>query len=239
MDEGFVSSSGQVAPPPKHKKAGRKALALVPSGLRPKLRRMGLGLAQRSLGRGLSHLDYDWVVANGVLEMGPHTAHVRPIVRHTGKATTTKVVIGSFCNIGQDVEFLLGREHHIDWITANPLAGRYGVGPDEASQDFSKGNIVVGSDVWLGIRSLVLSGVNIGHGAVVGAGTVVPKDVRPYAVVVGNPAKEIRRRFPDEYVDALLRIRWWDWPFEKILSHADLLCSDRVEEFVTRFDPAG
>lgn len=236
MQEDFVSSSGQVGPPPAHRRWSRRLIARgVPHGVKPRLRRWMLAAAQRALGRGLTHLDYDWVISTGVLEMGRHTAHYRPIVRHSGKSTSAKVRIGAFCNIAQDTEFLLGGEHHVDWITGNPLTSRYGVGPPGASEGFSKGDIEVGNDVWIGIKALILSGIKIGNGAVVGAGAVVAKDVRPYAIVVGNPAREIRRRFTDDQIAALESIAWWDWPVDKILKHADLLCSPDADTFIRQF----
>jgi virginiamycin A acetyltransferase len=82
-----------------------------------------------------------------------------------------------------------------------------------------------------------MSGVTIGDGAVVGTKAVVTKDVRPYAIVGGNPAREIGRRFSDEQVEALLRIRWWDWPTEKVAEHVDLLSNPDVDGFIARFDP--
>jgi serine acetyltransferase len=82
-----------------------------------------------------------------------------------------------------------------------------------------------------------MSGVTIGDGAVVGTKAVVAKDVRPYAIVVGNPAREIGRRFSDEQVEALLRIKWWDWPTERVKQHVDALSSPDIDAFVAQFDP--
>jgi Acetyltransferase (isoleucine patch superfamily) len=93
----------------------------------------------------------------------------------------------------------------------------------------------IGSDVWVGREARILAGVHIGHGAAVGAYSVVTKDVRPYAVVVGNPAREVRRRFTDEQVDAMLSIAWWDWPEEKILENVYYLNQPDIEEFIRRF----
>ncbi|MGI8623537.1 MAG: CatB-related O-acetyltransferase [Solirubrobacteraceae bacterium] len=97
--------------------------------------------------------------------------------------------------------------------------------------------LVVTNDAWLGRGSRVLSGVTIGDGAVVGAYTVVTKDVRPYAIVVRHPAREIRRRLTDEQVDALERIGWWDWPDERIVAEVDQLSSHRLDAFIAAHDP--
>jgi virginiamycin A acetyltransferase len=84
----------------------------------------------------------------------------------------------------------------------------------------SRGDTVVGNDVWLGYRALVLPGVTIGHGAIVAAAGVVASDVPPYAIVGGNPARVIRRRYEDDDVERLLRAAWWDWPVELVTQHA-------------------
>ncbi|OWK41030.1 Acetyltransferase [Fimbriiglobus ruber] len=99
----------------------------------------------------------------------------------------------------------------------------------------TKGDITVGNDVWIGAFAIVLSGVTIGDGAVVGAAAVVAKDVPPYAVVVGNPARVVKHRFDPDMVAQLLAIRWWDWPEDRVKTAADLIWSDRVAEFVAQY----
>lgn len=93
--------------------------------------------------------------------------------------------------------------------------------------------MVVGSDVWLCSNSTVLSGVSIGHGAIVAAGALVTRDVEPYAVVGGNPAKFLRWRFPEEQRLALLQTAWWEWPDADIEQAVGQLCSDNIEGFLT------
>lgn len=89
--------------------------------------------------------------------------------------------------------------------------------PEKGDQDaISKGGVVIGHDVWIGARAMIMSGITIGNGAVIGAGAVVAKDVAPYTVVVGNPAKAIKQRFSDDQIKDLQDIAWWDWPDEKI-----------------------
>jgi carbonic anhydrase/acetyltransferase-like protein (isoleucine patch superfamily) len=95
---------------------------------------------------------------------------------------------------------------------------------------------VVGSDVWIGRGATILSGITIGHGAVIGANSVVATDVRPFAVIVGNPGREVRRRFPDEEVDGLLRVSWWDWPIDVVLERVDELNASDVRGFLSRYD---
>ena len=167
----------------------------------------------------------------GTLVMGRYS-YGTPLVRtFVGDAST--VYVGSFVSIAADVEFIPGGNHRVDWVSTFPFRWIFRLpGALEDGHPFSKGDIVVGNDVWIGTGAKIMSGVTIGHGAVVGAGAVVTKDVRPYAVVVGNPGREVTRRFSDEQVDALLRLAWWDWPIEIIIKRVDLLCSPNVEELL-------
>lgn len=120
--------------------------------------------------------------------------------------------VGNFSSIGPGVSILLGGEHRYGWTTTFPFPA---FDPRAASltnkHAVSKGDVVIGSDVFIGADAKILSGVKIGHGAVIGAGAVVAKNVRPYAIVVGNPAREIKRRFDDVIVDQLLKDAWWTW----------------------------
>ncbi|MGV2442242.1 CatB-related O-acetyltransferase, partial [Bacillus atrophaeus] len=94
-------------------------------------------------------------------------------------------------------------------------------------------DIVVGNDVWIGYQSCILSGVTIGNGAIIGAKSVVTKDVPPYSIVAGNPAKFIRYRFPQEIIDKLENLAWWDWDISVIKISIPLLLSDKIDEFFT------
>jgi hypothetical protein len=102
----------------------------------------------------------------------------------------------------------------------------------------SRGPVIIGSDTWIGWRATIMSGVTIGHGAVVGVRAVVAKDIEPYEIVVGNPIRHIGYRFDEPTRVALLRIAWWDWPDSKVIAHADQLCDPNVLSFVARHDPA-
>jgi hypothetical protein len=105
-------------------------------------------------------------------------------------------------------------------------------GAFEDGMPASRGPIIIGNDVWIGRNAMILSGVTVGNGAVVGAEAVVTRDVRPYAVVAGNPAREVRRRFTDEQVDALQELRWWDWPDSGIRDVVHLLNGAPVDELI-------
>ena len=132
----------------------------------------------------------------------------------------------------------VGGLHRVEWVSLYGLRAMLELpGAYEDGFTHSNGDIVIGSDTWVTNRCTVMSGVTIGDGAVVGTKAVVAKDVRPYAIVVGNPAREIGRRFSDEQVEALLRIRWWDWPTELVKERVDALSSPDIEASIARFDP--
>ena len=92
----------------------------------------------------------------------------------------------------------------------------------------NKGDIIIGNDVWIGYEAVILSGVTIGDGAIIGTRAVVTKDVSPYTIVGGVPAKPIRKRFSDDDIAALLKIEWWDWPVEHIQEHVSEIQSGRI-----------
>lgn len=138
-----------------------------------------------------------------------------------------RLVIGKFCSIARGVRFLMnGGNHSLAGLSAYPfyIFGRGWEGhvpPDEDRT--SKGDTVVGNDVWLGYGATVLPGVTIGDGAVIGACSVVSGNVAPYTIVAGNPARPIRRRFDEATIDRLLALRWWDWPIDRITASLDAI----------------
>ena len=134
--------------------------------------------------------------------------------------------IGSFCSIATNVQILLGGHHHAEWLTTYPLLDMLNDAGDVPSCGFTRGDILVGNDVWLCSNSVVLSGVSIGDGAIVSAGAIVTRDVAPYSVVAGSPARHVRWRFDESTREALLAIAWWNWPVEEIARMATVLCSN-------------
>lgn len=142
------------------------------------------------------------------------------------------LTIGKFCSFAGDVLIILGGGHRVDWLTTYPFPALVDEWPEAAGivgHPVTKGNIVIGNDVWIAHGATILSGVRIGDGAVVGARSVVTSDVPPYGIVAGNPAKLIRRRFDDATIDALLRLRWWDWPTDKIRDNMVSICSNNID----------
>ncbi|TPM89870.1 CatB-related O-acetyltransferase [Mesorhizobium sp. B2-1-3A] len=143
-----------------------------------------------------------------------------------------RLEIGSFCSIAADVVFLCSGNHPTACATTSFIQANM-LGKPAHKDPSGRRGITIGNDVWIGRRSMILPGVKIGHGGVVAAQTTVTKDVPPYTIVGGNPAKKIRLRFPEEIVEKMLAIRWWDWDDEKIKQEADLLTGP-IEDFVAK-----
>ena len=126
----------------------------------------------------------------------------------------------------------MGGEHRVDWLTTYPFNVLWPEGVQITGHPATKGDITIGNDVWLGRESIILSGVKIGDGAVIGARAVVSKDVAPYSIVVGNPARTVKSRFSEYAVDELMKIKWWEWPDEKIGLYLPKLLSGDVFGFI-------
>ena len=141
-----------------------------------------------------------------------------------------KLIIGKFCQIAAGVEFVMnGANHQMNTVTTFPFYTLEGwdMLPPEKHDLPLKGDTVIGSDVWIGQNAVILPGVHIGDGAIIGADSVVGSDIAPYTVVVGNPARSLRKRFDDELIALLLDFKWWDRPIDEINSLIPLLtCSD-------------
>jgi acetyltransferase-like isoleucine patch superfamily enzyme len=143
--------------------------------------------------------------------------------------------VGKYCGFAPKVTILLGGEHHHDWVSSYPFSLLNEDASGLSGYPFTKGDVVIGNDVWIGYDSLILSGVTIGDGAVIAAKSLVAKDVDPFAVVGGVPAKLIRYRFDEPTIGSLREIAWWNWPEEKIKENWHLIQSPHVGEFISRF----
>ena len=144
-----------------------------------------------------------------------------------------RLVIGKFCALARGVKFIMnGANHKMSGISAYPFQifrnGWEIVTPSKSELPY-KGDTVVGNDVWIGYDSLVMPGVKIGNGAIVSSRSVVVTDVPAYAVVGGNPARQIKERFPAQTVSALESITWWNWPIEKISRHLGVIISADID----------
>ncbi|WP_274952575.1 CatB-related O-acetyltransferase [Angelakisella massiliensis] len=145
-----------------------------------------------------------------------------------------RLIIGKFCSIACGARFLFNSANHsMTSLSTYPFPiffEEWGLSIGNVTNAWdNKGDIVIGNDVWIGYEAIILAGVTIGDGAIIGTRAVVTKDVPPYTIVGGVPAKPIRKRFSDEIISSLLETRWWDWPEEKISDNLAAIQSGRIE----------
>jgi virginiamycin A acetyltransferase len=149
--------------------------------------------------------------------------------------------IGSFCSISWNVS-IGGGDHDFDHVTTSPL-WRFAMMDGEIGHDSNKElqkrfdvqpDCKIGNDVWIATNAVVLRNVTIGDGAIIGAGAIVRKDVEPYTIVAGVPAKPIKKRFDDHIIEALQAIAWWDWPVDVIRENIDLIYQEKVDSEVIK-----
>jgi acetyltransferase-like isoleucine patch superfamily enzyme len=164
--------------------------------------------------------------------IGDHT-YGRPRVISWGEGASLK--IGKYCSIASNVIIFLGSEHRVDWISTYPFPYLWEDAKSITGHPSTKGDVVIANDVWIGFGTTILSGVRINDGAAIGACSLVNRDIPPYAIVAGNPAKIIRYRFDEETIQKLMQIKWWDWPDEKVGKNIHLICSNSVEAFLKKF----
>jgi acetyltransferase-like isoleucine patch superfamily enzyme len=153
-----------------------------------------------------------------------------PVVHDWSEGSTLQ--IGSYCSIADNVQIFLGGQHRIDWISSYPFPAYLPEAAHIEGFGGTRGDVVIGSDVWLCSNCTILSGVNVGHGAVVASSAVVARNVAPYSVVAGNPACHVRWRFDEETRTALLESAWWEWPEEEIRQIVEKLCSNDIAAFL-------
>lgn len=177
------------------------------------------------------NLTYHKLIQQGLLIVGRHTYGVPIIDAYAG--SERKVSIGSFCSISRDVVIITGGVHPSEFLSTFPFRAKWKMpGALQDGIPRSNGDVVIGSDVWIGTEAMILSGITIGDGAIVAARSVVTRDVPPYAVVAGAPAKVMRYRFAPEVIERMLQIKWWEWDDARIKSMVPLLSSNRVEDFL-------
>ena len=172
-------------------------------------------------------------IRRGQLTIGPHT-YGKPLV--VAYPNEPPVRIGAYCSIASDVTIFAGGNHRVDWVSTFPFRAVLGLpGAFSDGHPASKGSVTVGNDVWLGYGATVMSGIEVGDGAVIAAKAVVTQDVAPYSVVAGCPAREIRRRFSPVQISALLEIAWWEWSDSAVQRAIPDLCSADIDGFIDKY----
>jgi acetyltransferase-like isoleucine patch superfamily enzyme len=179
----------------------------------------------------------------GVVEVGSHSYGVQN-VRAWGDGDKPRLRVGAYCSIANDVQFLIDGDHHTEFVTTFPLTEFPSFEPilDDPTKKLHPrptGPIIVGNDVWIGERCLILGGVEIGDGAVIGAGAVVASSITPYSICGGVPARLIRYRFEQDTIDRLGAIQWWDWPPEVVRRAATLLMASPNESNLSELERIG
>lgn len=147
-------------------------------------------------------------------------------VKYLFDFTGDKLIIGKFCMIASGVTFIMNGANHLsDAFSTYPFAifGHDWANAMEGKTYPSKSDTIIGNDVWIGYNATIMPGVKVGDGAIIATNSTVTKDVAPYAIVGGNPAKEIKKRFSEEDIEKLLELQWWDWDIEKITRNVQAL----------------
>ena len=188
-------------------------------------------------------------VSNPNIEIGDYTYYdcfesdgcedyIKQIAPYTFQGCPEKLIIGKFVQVARGTKFITSSANHqMDGISAYPFAvfGKKWSGLYEANFP-NKGDTIIGNDVWFGFESLVMPAVKIGDGAIIGSRSVVTKDVPPYSVVAGNPARIVKKRFGDKDIKKLLEISWWDWPYEVIEDNMRAIVDSDVDALVEVYE---
>jgi len=182
-----------------------------------------------------------------MVHAGRHTYGTNNVRVHCYETTTTKLTIGNFCSIAEDCEVFLGGGHPHWWISTWPFGfldhGSFpsfdpslGLGEENKANwkhvyrsMNTKGDVNIGNDVWIGSHVTIMSGVTIGDGAVIAANSHVVRDIPPYSMAGGNPATVFKKRFSDEIIEKMLKLKWWDKTDEEIDQISSILASSRFD----------
>ncbi len=189
-----------------------------------------------------NHVFLNSIITNPNINVGDYTFYhdlVDPLnfenynAAYFPSAMSEQLTIGKYCSIAHGVLFMSSVvNHHMDGSTF-PFAVLWGA--EKTGYDYyfpQKGNTLIGNDVWIGCEAAIMPGVTIGDGAIIGARSVVTKDVEPYTIVAGNPAKKIRHRFDTETTQQLLTLKWWDWPNDIVIANASHIVKNNIEELL-------
>lgn len=172
------------------------------------------------------------------ISIGRHT-YGGPRLHWSKGDFTHHLTIGAFCSIADDVSIFVGRHgrHAVDFVTTYPMAMEFGPARNRVPSRYFSGSmsVTIGNDVWIGRGATILAGVTIGDGAIIATRAVINKDVEPYTIVGGVPAKFIRRRFDQETTDRLIRLQWWNWDDDTISARMDFFSTPMFEELLNKY----
>jgi acetyltransferase-like isoleucine patch superfamily enzyme len=166
------------------------------------------------------------------MSYGKHTYGKLTVLR---QSKNSKLHVGNFCSIASGVSVFLGGNHRTDWVTTFPFGHIHKSIFNKFNGDghpITRGDVNIGNDVWIGLNVSIMSGVTIGDGSVIACNSHVVKNVEPYSLVGGNPAKLIKYRFSKEQIEKLLQIKWWYWDDDKINNFTPMMCNDNIDDFI-------
>ena len=151
-------------------------------------------------------------IKSEILEVGLHTYGINNLNILQNRGSLAKVIIGKYCSLASDITIISGGIHPVDWVSTFPFRAKFDLeGKFEDGMPYTKGDIIIGNDVWIGEGALIPGGVTIGNGAIITARAVVTKDVEPYSIVGGVPAKHIKYRFDTDTINDINKTEWWNW----------------------------
>ena len=173
---------------------------------------------------------------HAVFSIGKHTYGSENIVIDRYKGSDNKITIGSYCSIATNVTIITGGIHPVNWVSAYPFRAKFRLeGRFNDGIPYSKGEVIIGNDVWICSYVTILSGITVGNGAVLASNSVITKDVPAYALVGGNPARIIKMRFTESQIKILERIKWWEWKEQKVITVIPYLNSENIDEFIEKY----
>ena len=156
--------------------------------------------------------------------------------------SNSEIIIGKYCSIGSGIKMYLNENHRYDWVTTYPFGhlstqifNNFKTDLHDGRMSKGNGNITIGNDVWIADNVTIMSGVNIGDGAVIATNTHVVKDILPYSITGGNPGKHIKFRFNELQIEKLLQIKWWDFDEEIINNNLSYFVNDDIDKFIDKF----